>query len=358
LFGGAPIAGATKSTYDIAAVQAANSGGYVAVVSNASGSVTSSPPALLAVFTWTNPLAVTYGTPLSSDQLNAQATVPGTFDYTPTGGTLLGTGTHALSVIFTPTDTLDYGSLTGTVSLVVSPASLEITANDTNKSYGQTVSFSGKEFTAIGLTNSDAVTSVNLTSSGAAATAVVAGSPYSIVPGGATGSGIANYNIHYHNGSLIVSKATLVITPDNTNRLYGMPNPPFTGTLTGLQNADNITASFSCSATSASPAGQYAIVPTLEDPQGKLANYTVTVFIGTMTVISGPGSINTTLLSGQALLLSIPSVNGFQYVLESKQALGDPTWNPVQTNTGTGGIVIFSNSIGATPIAFYRIRIH
>jgi hypothetical protein len=51
--------------------------------------------------------------------LNATANVPGNFAYDPTNGTVLDAGTNTLSVIFTPTDTVDYSSATYTVSLVI-----------------------------------------------------------------------------------------------------------------------------------------------------------------------------------------------------------------------------------------------
>ncbi len=49
--------------------------------------------------------------------------------------------------------------------------------------------------------NGDTVTSVTLTSAGAAASATVAGSPYSIVPSAAVGTGLGNYTITYVNGT-------------------------------------------------------------------------------------------------------------------------------------------------------------
>ena len=51
--------------------------------------------------------------------MNATANVPGSFAYNPTNGTVLNAGTNTLSVIFTPTDTVDYSSVTDSVSLVV-----------------------------------------------------------------------------------------------------------------------------------------------------------------------------------------------------------------------------------------------
>ncbi len=61
--------------------------------------------------------------------------------------------------------------------MTVNPATLTITANSTSKTYGQAITFAGSEFTATGLVNGNAVTSVTLTSSGAVATAHVAGLP-------------------------------------------------------------------------------------------------------------------------------------------------------------------------------------
>ena len=78
-----------------------------------------------SVITWTNPVPIIYGTPLSSNQLNATATVGGTFVYSPTNGTVLNVGSNTLSVVFTPTDTLDYNPATNTVTLVDSTRAVE-----------------------------------------------------------------------------------------------------------------------------------------------------------------------------------------------------------------------------------------
>ncbi|MGA2501108.1 MAG: sialidase family protein, partial [Tepidisphaeraceae bacterium] len=70
--------------------------------------------------TWATPAAVGAGTALSATQLDATASVPGAFVYTPALGTVMTTvGTQTLSVAFTPTDTTDYNSNTGSVTLTV-----------------------------------------------------------------------------------------------------------------------------------------------------------------------------------------------------------------------------------------------
>src|SRR5262249_13933371 len=73
--------------------------------------------------TWANPADIVYGTPLSSTQLDAIASVPGTFVYTPAAGTVLHAGDgQTLTVSFTPTDTADYASDTAEVVINVAQA--------------------------------------------------------------------------------------------------------------------------------------------------------------------------------------------------------------------------------------------
>jgi len=73
---------------------------------------------------WTNPAAIIYGTPLSSLQLNASANVDGAFAYHPTNGAVLNVGTNTLTAMFTPSNSVDYLSVTSNVSLVVLPPGL------------------------------------------------------------------------------------------------------------------------------------------------------------------------------------------------------------------------------------------
>ena len=61
------------------------------------------------VVTWAAIASITYGTPLSSTQLDAVASVAGTFRYSPPAGTTLGVGTaQVLLVTFSPTDPVDF----------------------------------------------------------------------------------------------------------------------------------------------------------------------------------------------------------------------------------------------------------
>jgi PKD repeat protein len=71
------------------------------------------------IITWNNPANITYGTSLNEIQLNATASVPGTFNYTPPAGTNLSVGTHTLYVDFVPKDTSSYTNATANVTINV-----------------------------------------------------------------------------------------------------------------------------------------------------------------------------------------------------------------------------------------------
>src|SRR6185503_7074819 len=80
------------------------------------------------VLTWPTPADITYGTALGATQLNATASVAGTFVYTPAAGEVLHAGAaQTLSVAFTPTDAANYTSATKTVAINVLKATPVLT---------------------------------------------------------------------------------------------------------------------------------------------------------------------------------------------------------------------------------------
>ena len=75
-----------------------------------------------AKVTWANPSSIIEGTALSATQLNATASVPGTFSYDPKDGTVLAVGKHTLKVTFTPTDSrLTPVTAEATIEVVAKP---------------------------------------------------------------------------------------------------------------------------------------------------------------------------------------------------------------------------------------------
>src|SRR5208337_4107114 len=124
-------------------------------------------------------------------------------------------------------------------TLTVTNALLMVTAGDTNKVYGQTVTFAGTEFTVSGLVSTDSVSSVSLSSDGAVAGAGVAGSPYSIAITNAVGdSGLTNYAISYVNGALTIEAAQSAIAlMSSLNPSLLGANVTFTATVTPVSPA-------------------------------------------------------------------------------------------------------------------------
>src|SRR5207302_317565 len=99
-----------------------------------------------------------------------------------------------------------------------------------------------------------------------------------------TPNDIDNFNSNSKDVTISVLKAALTVTPADKSRVYGYANPAFTGTITGIQNGDNITASYTTTATQSSPVGTYDITATLSDPDNRLGNYDVTLNKGTLTI--------------------------------------------------------------------------
>ncbi|WP_281175964.1 beta strand repeat-containing protein [Edaphobacter aggregans] len=384
--------------------------------------------------TWANPAPIAYGTALSSTQLNATASVPGTFTYSPAAGTIPAAGTDTLSVTFTPTDTVNYAATTSTVTITVGQGTLTVTANDATRHYGApNPTFTG---TVTGASSGDTFTESFTTS----ATTTSAPGSYAIVPS-VTGTNLASYTQSVTNGTLTITQAsstlsivpsataavpgqnvtlTATVTPetsgtptgtvslfDNGNplgtatltngtatystatlplgthaitasysgdvnftaatasavsitiasnvlsvtaadaaRVYGTPNPTFTGSITGAQNGDTFTESFTTTATLTSAPGAYAIVPTASGTN--LAQYQVSVANGTLTI--SKASVTAT------LALSATSVMQGQNLTVTAQVAsatsGTPTGtvsffsngNPLGTATLTGGTATYSTT--------------
>lgn len=112
---------------------------------------------------------------------------------------------------------------TAVTTASITAAPLTITATDQIKTYGQTLNFTGSEFTAAGLQSSDTVGSVTLASAGAAPVAFVTSTPYAVDPSAATGGSFSasNYAITYVSGTLAVTPAPLTVTPTNVVKPFG-----------------------------------------------------------------------------------------------------------------------------------------
>ncbi|MBK7999042.1 MAG: hypothetical protein IPK15_10095 [Verrucomicrobia bacterium] len=380
--------------------------------------------------TWLSPTPIIYGTPLSELQLTATADVSGTFSYLPPGGTVLSVGTEQpLSVIFTPTDSVNFNSITTSVPLTVTPAPLLVTANATNRVYGS----ANPAFTATisGFVNGDDEADLDtpVTFSTTADTTSPVGS-YDIIPAGATdlnyslsftnallsvtpaallvtanatnraygntnpiftatisgfvngdddtdllgalafatlaetnspvgpyavtpaGLSSTNYTITFADGTLTVTAFALLVTADNQSKLYGADLPALTGTILGVQNADDITATFSTVATAASDVGLYLITPVLNDPNNLLTNYTVTIVNGTLTNLPAPLLVtanNTNRAYGDTNPIFTATISGFVNGDDETDLLGALTVTTLaETNSPVGPYAVTPAGLSST----------
>ncbi len=208
--------------------------------------------------------------------------------------TTLPAGMHTITAVYTGDQIFAASTLTNesTADQTVSPAGLTITASTLSKTYGTTMTFAGTEFSTSGLVNGDTVSSLTLTSTGAAATASVAGGPYSLIPSAAAGSGLSNYTISYVNGSLTVNPAVLTITANNASKFFGtalnLGSTAFT--TSGLANNDTVTGVTLTSngAAASASVGSYPIIPSAATGTG-LGNYSISYVNGSLTVKQGLG---------------------------------------------------------------------
>lgn len=190
--------------------------------------------------TWAAPTAITYGTALSSTQLDATANALGTMAYKPAAGSVPAAGTNTLSVTFTPTDATDYTTATGSVSLTVSKAPLKVTANSVTRAYGA----ANPAFTATysGFVNGDTSSVLSgLPSLTTAASSTSAVGTYAITA--ATGTLAAtSYSLSYVNGTLAIVEAapTLSVATSGTPSIYGQ-SITFTATASSSLSGAQVT---------------------------------------------------------------------------------------------------------------------
>jgi probable HAF family extracellular repeat protein len=162
----------------------------------------------------------------------------------------------------------------------VSPATLLIGADDKPMIYGDAVPTLTATYQGFvtGETPADLDVPLSLST---AVTELTAVGTYAIEAGGASD---ANYAIVFEDGVLTIEQAQLTVTAESATRSYCEPNPVFTGMIRGIKNNDNIIATYTNSALPGSPAGNYPIRPTLQDPGNKLGNYDLTLNSGVLMI--------------------------------------------------------------------------
>ena len=290
-----------------AAISNTNAGCSSTVESNCLNNYTTS---------WPHPANIVYGTALSTLQLDATASIAGTFTYSPAKGTVLHAGAdQTLSATFTPADQCEYRGVVVTTTINVTPAPLIITANNATKVYGAGMPQLSASYT--GFVNGDSPASLSaaptLSTTATSASPVLAGG-YAIV---ASGASDPDYTISYRPGTLLITPAPLTITANNATKVYGAGMPQLSASYSGFVNGDSPASlsaapTLSTTATSASPvlAGGYAIVAAgAVDP-----DYTISYRPGTLLITPAPLTItanNATKVYGAGMPQLSASYSGF-----------------------------------------------
>jgi gliding motility-associated-like protein len=178
----------------------------------------------------------------------------------------------------------------GTLTVVATP--LTITANNQTKAYGAALPTLTASFT--GFVNGDtgaSLTTQPTLNTTATAASHVAGSPYSIIAGGAVDP---NYSISYVAGTLSVTTASLTITADNQSKAYGAAIPTLTASFTGFVNGDT-GSSLSTQptlTTTATAASHVAGSPYSITASGAVdADYSISYVAGSLTINATPLTI-------------------------------------------------------------------
>lgn len=202
----------------------------------------------------------------------------------------------------------------GTTTANITPAPLTLTASAATKIYGQTPTLTA--FTTAGLVKGETIGSVTEASLGTAATASVAGGPYTITPSNPSGGTFtaSNYTISYANGALTVNPANLTITASNTSKIYGQPPTLSAFTQMGLANGETIGSvsetSPGTAATASVMGGPYAITPAnAAGGTFTASNYAIIYANGALTVT--PSSLLVTAANATKNYGETPTLTAF-----------------------------------------------
>ena len=181
------------------------------------------------VVSWSAPGSIAYGTPLGAAHLAARATVAGQFAYGQTMGTLLGAGTHELTVLFTPIDSSNYTTATGATTLTVDRAPLTMTVHAASRAYGADDPSFAVAYSGFVNGEGASVLGGTLKCVSDAARLSPVGNGYRI-----TCSGLAatNYTFDYRPGTLMIAQAASALALADASAVYGAAALDVAATLT------------------------------------------------------------------------------------------------------------------------------
>ena len=189
---------------------------------------------LVPVITWSNPPNIVFGSALGAGTLNATANVPGTFVYSPPAGTVLAVGNaQTLSVLFTPTDLVNYTTANATVQInVIGPPSSPILVSPANGATGVSLTPTLSWNTSSGATSYNVYFGTSPTPPLATNTTATSYSPGTLNPGT-----VYYWQVVAENSTGSASSAIWSFTTQGPSTTSGTPN--FIGVFTGVNSLGN-----------------------------------------------------------------------------------------------------------------------
>jgi hypothetical protein len=322
--------------------------------------------------TWPTASAISYGQTLASSTLSGgSASVAGTYTFA-TPGTTPAVGTSSQSVTFTPTDSADYATVSGTVSVTVNKATPTVTTWPTASAinYGQTLASSV-------LTGG---------------TASIAGSYAFVVPTTAPGGGTSSQSVTFAptdgadyatvsgTVSVTVNKATATVALGNLTQTY--TGSALAASATTNPSALTVNLTYDGSAAAPTAVGSYSVVATINDKNyagtttgtlviAKVASaitvatsssqsmlqsaITLTAKVsstagtpsGTVTFLDGTTPIGTATLSGGVASLSISSLTAGSHTLSTAYS-GDSNFAAASSSSLAESVIDFSTNVGGS----------
>ncbi|MBR2204521.1 MAG: hypothetical protein IJ914_10105, partial [Prevotella sp.] len=284
------------------------------------------------------------------------------FEYTISGTSLSGSpSVSCAATVASPVGEYDIVASKGSVTnynvtyvngkLTVTKAPLTVTAKSYTIKQGDALPTFEAEYS--GFKNNETA-SVLSTQPTVRTTATSASEPgtYDIIVSGASAT---NYDITYVKGTLTITKADeIIVTAKSYNRQYGEPNPNFEYTTAGATLSG--TPTVSCSATAASPVGEYDIVAS----KGSVTNYNVTYVNGKLTVTKAPLTITAksyTIKQGDALPTFEAEYSGFKNNETASVLSTQPTIRTTATSTnepGTYDIIVSGAAANNYDISYVK----
>lgn len=123
--------------------------------------------------------------------------------------------------------------------------------------------------------------------------------------------------------NLSVTPASLNLNGQHWVKAVGSTDWLPTGSVFGLRNDDRITAQWTSTATTNSPAGVYPVIPVLNDPDHRLSNYLVTTNVGSIKLVDPKVRPS---VDSSGLVLNFPGIPGKKVTVEQTDRLDSPAW--------------------------------